>query len=241
MKDLQRIIKDKKCLVFIDLEATQISHEMIQIGAYKTYLKPDGTIRKCFKPFELLVKPKHRVGPVVTELTGITDYRVKKDGVTYRAALQAFRKYCGRDFDHCLFVVYGNSDGNIFKASGENNMDASMAETMFIVHHLFDFCAFAARYIRGDDGNPMSLTRLLDVFGIPFDGQAHTALADAKNLMHLYQAFLTSPEILKREYKKHLTRFSGENFAIREVVRKLAAGEDITAAEFDSIIEQAIQ
>lgn len=241
VKELKRILKERRCLVFIDLEATQTSHEVIQIGAYKTYLNDDLLIKKVFKPFELFVKPKHRVGKYVTELTGITDLQVKREGVTYRTALASLKKYCGRDYDKCLFVVYGNTDGSMLRATAENNMDASMQETMYIVHHIWDFCAYCSRYIKGQDGNPMSLTRVLEVFGIPFDGQAHSASADARNLMHLYQAFMRSPAILKREYKKTLTHYSGGNNVIREVITRLANGKDVSASDFDKIIEDSFR
>lgn len=241
MKDLKRILKNRRCIIFLDLEATQLTHEMIQIGAIKTYLNDDLVIRKVMKPFELYVKPKHKVGKLVTDLTGITDYTVRKEGVTYRSALQSFYKYCGKDLNDALIFVYGNSDGSIFRASAENNMDASMQETTYIIHHIFDFCAFASRYIKGDDGNPLSLSRLLALFGIPFDGQAHSALADARNLMHLYQAFLQSPSILKREYKKVLAKHSNKNSILGDIVSRLIAGETITPESFDEMIEGALK
>ena len=241
VKDLKHIIKDRTCLVFIDFEATQLTHEMIQIGAIKVYLKPDLTIKKTFKPYETLVKPKNHVGKIVTELTGLTDYRVKKDGVPYRVALNGLKKYCGRDFERCLFVVYGNSDGTILRSSGEHNMDASMPDTMFIVHHLFDFSSFAYRYIKGEDGNPMSLSRLVALFGIPFDGHAHTALDDARNLMNVYQAFLTDKEKVKHEYMKSLSHYTKGHPVITEVIRKLGKGETVTPEEFEAIVTRSLQ
>ena len=241
MKDLKRIIKDRTCLIFIDLEATQVTHEMIQIGAYKTYLNPDLTIKKVFRPFEMLVKPKHRVGKIVTDLTGLTDYKVKTQGVTYRTALLSFKAYCGKDFDRCLFVVYGNSDGSIFRASAENNMDASMPLTMSIVHRIFDFCGFAFRYIKGDDGNPLSLSRMVNLFSSPFDGHAHSALDDAKNLMHVYQAFLKSPAIVKREYKKVLALSCTQHAAVKEVITRLTAGKTVTPNDFEKILDEALK
>ena len=241
MKDLRKVLKDKRCLVFIDLEATQASHEMIQIGAYKVYLNDDLLIKKCFKPFQTYVKAKHHVGKYVTDLTGITDLMIKREGVSYRVALNSFKKYCGKDFYRSLFVVYGNSDASIFRASMENNLDASKEDTIHIVKHIFDFCFFAFKFIQGDDGNPLSLKRILDVFGVPFDGQAHDALADAKNLMHLYQAMLKSPNIMLREYKKTLSHFVGQNQLVTEVIHRLGNGKGITPEEFEAILKDTLE
>ena len=241
VKDLRKVIKDKRCLVFLDLEATQTSHEMIQIGAYKVYLDDNLLIKKCFKPFQTYVKPKHHIGKFVTDLTGITDLKVKREGVSYRVALNSFKKYCGKDFYRCLFVVYGNSDASIFRASMENNMDASKEDTIHIIKHIFDFCFFAFKFVQGEDGNPLSLKRILDVFGVPFDGQAHDALADTKNLMYLYQAMLKSPNIMLREYKKTLVHFVGQNQVITEVIHRLANGKTITPEDFEAILKDTFQ
>ena len=241
VKDLKKIIKERRCLVFIDLEATQISHEMIQLGAIKTYIGEDQKIKKVFKPFQTYVKPKHFVGKYVTQLTGINDLLLKREGVSYRVALNSFKKYCGKDFYRALFVVYGSSDGSIFYASMENNLDASKEDTLFIVRHIFDFGNFLLRYVKSDDGNQLSLTHALNAFGIAFDGQAHDALQDAKNLMTLYKATLENPDILSKEYKKTLLRFTVQNSAISEAIQRLANGQDVTAKEFDQMIEDSFQ
>ena len=46
MKILDRKLRKKRTLVFVDLEGTGFSHEMIEIGAYLATLNEDGTIKR---------------------------------------------------------------------------------------------------------------------------------------------------------------------------------------------------
>ena len=91
MKNLKRIVGNRKTLVFIDLEGTQFSHEMIAIGAVKVDLHKDCSVKKIHKGYYTLVLPKNKIGRVVTDLTGLTDAEVKKDGIRFRAAIQNFK------------------------------------------------------------------------------------------------------------------------------------------------------
>lgn len=58
MQKLMKRIEDAKYLVFLDLEGTQESHEMIAIGAVIYSLK-DKTLGKRAKPFKYYVKSKN--------------------------------------------------------------------------------------------------------------------------------------------------------------------------------------
>ena len=106
VKQLERALRGKKVLVFLDLEGTQFTHEMIEIGAYKVFLKDDLTVKKVLKGFKSYVRPHARIGKVVTDLTGITEELLVKEGLPYRVVQQAFRKYVGKDWEKCLFVTF---------------------------------------------------------------------------------------------------------------------------------------
>ena len=88
MQALEKILKGRKSLCFIDLEGTQFSHEMIAIGAVKVDVKRDGSVKKIHKGYYTLVKPKSRIGKVVTDLTGITEKDVKEKGVPFRIVMR---------------------------------------------------------------------------------------------------------------------------------------------------------
>jgi DNA polymerase III alpha subunit (gram-positive type) len=172
MKALEKELRGHDCLIFLDLEGTQFSHEMIEIGAYKVYLNKDQTVKKIFDGYTSYVKAKAKVGRVVTNLTGITDEKIKKDGVPFRVIQQGFRKYVGKDWGKCLYVTFGSHDLRIIMQSADNNMDASMEEARYVTHNAFDLSEFISRFIKDDNGNSLSLTNYLKVFNVPFEGQS---------------------------------------------------------------------
>lgn len=242
MRELEKALRGNKILIFLDLEGAQFSHEMIEIGAYKVVLKDDLTVKKIFKPYKAYVRAKSRVGKVVTELTGITDEKIEKEGIPYRVALNGLIKYVGnKDYHRCLFVTFGSFDKTIFQASGEHNKDASMDETRFITHHMFDFAEFLSRFVRDQNGNPYSLKNCLKLFGVEFEGREHDAACDALNLIDLYKAFLENPQIVKEEYKKVIARNHHLPGPVAMVMNKLNKGLTVGPEEYDYYVEEFLK
>ena len=118
MKKLAKILKGHKYLCFMDFEGTQISHEMIALGAVLCTLDKKGNIKKEKESFKIYVKPKNKVGNFVTKLTGITDEQLAKEGVSFNKAMNDFKKYCGMAFKKTTFLTFGNHD-----ARSELSMD----------------------------------------------------------------------------------------------------------------------
>ncbi|MDO5330386.1 MAG: exonuclease domain-containing protein [Bacillota bacterium] len=239
MRLLEKELKDKRVLVFLDLEGTQISHEMIEIGAYKVYLKNDLSVRKIMPGFKSYVKAKHPVGRIVTELTGITDAQIKKEGKPFRVVQESFKKYVGKDWTKCRFVTFGNHDCHIIMQTVMNNLDCNDMDGKFMVSHCFDFARFIACFIRDENGNNYSLSNYLKLFGVPFEGVAHDALADAYNLVDLYKAFLANHKLVEQEYKKTVVlKNSHLPEPIRLVMKDLRDGKTVTAEQYDSYIKE---
>ena len=205
MKILDRKLRKKRTLVFVDLEGTGFSHEMIEIGAYLATLNEDGTIKKVSAPFKRYVLAHHPIGHFVENMTHITQKFLEKEGKPFAEVLREFRKYVGKHWDDALFVTFGNHDMVIFHRSLEENEDASEVIVKYINKNNIDFSAFLSPYVQDLNGNPLSLANYLKVFGVQFEGRAHDALADAYNLMDLYKAALEKPNILIEEYAKTLT------------------------------------
>lgn len=240
MKALEKELKGAPVLVFIDLEGTQFSHEVTEIGAYKVKLNDDLSVKKIFRPFKTYVRAKGHVGPYVTKMTSITDDLLKKEGVPFRLAQQSFHKYVGNDWNKCRFVTFGNQDAAMMIASASNNMDASMEEARFFSHHVFDFASFISRYVRDAHGNPMSLVHYLQLFGVAFEGQAHDALYDAYNLISLYSAFLAQKDLVQKEYAKALSLNHSLPDPVRKAVERLATGEALSPEEFQSWLKEEL-
>ena len=69
MEIFLRETKNVDALVFMDLEATSFTSEMIEIGAYLAEINKDGSIKKVHAPFKRYVKAKHQVGFHVAQFT----------------------------------------------------------------------------------------------------------------------------------------------------------------------------
>lgn len=241
MKTLPVALRGKKCLLFLDLEGTQYSHEMIEIGAYKVVTKEDGSIKKVFPPYHAYVLAKHHVGPFVSKLTGLSDLKIRREGISFRQVQQQLKGYLGKDYEHCVPIAYGNEDAHIFLCSAENNMDASMEEARAFTRRFFDYAEFFGQYVRGADGNIMSLTRALNAMDVQFAGEAHSAQDDAFNLLQLHKAFLEKPDLILKYYKYALSRNPRVPKPVRRLIERLNAGETVTPEMWNALTLEDMQ
>ena len=116
MKKLAKATRGRKQLIFLDLEGTQFSHELIAIGAIKATIKTDGTIKKLYPGFKHYVLATQNVGNYVEKLTGITDDLLAREGIPFDKILLMLKKYVGtnlsktkfRHLGHTTFVSYAN-------------------------------------------------------------------------------------------------------------------------------------
>ena len=240
MKKFERLLKGHKSLVFLDFEGTQFSHEMIAIGATHVIIDRHGYIKKHKKPFRVYVKAHNRVGKIVTELTGITDEMLKKNGVSFFTAMSELKKYCGLSFRKSSFITFGNHDMKILSSSISYSFDFPKEIVQCIQQNYIDFSAFIGEFMRDDKGNPLSLIRYCDAFGVKQAGPAHDPAVDAENLAWLYDATMRHSEILLEEYKKVLKSFNHFPQPVSNVIKKLANNENVTSDEFDKEIKDYI-
>ena len=240
MKKFERLLKGHKSLVFLDFEGTQFSHEMIAIGATRVIIDRHGYIKKHKKPFRVYVKAHNRVGKIVTDLTGITDEMLKQKGVSFFTAMSELKKYVGLSFRKSSFITFGNHDMKILSSSISYSFDFPKETVQCIQQNYIDFSAFIGEFMRDDKGNPLSLIRYCDAFGVKQAGPAHDPAVDAENLAWLYDATMRKSEILLEEYKKVLKSFNHFPQPVSNVIKKLANNENVTSDEFDKEIKDYI-
>ena len=241
MKKVNRILKGRKYLCFLDFEGTQFSHEMIAYGSYFTYLNKNGEIVKAKNPIRSYVKCKNSIGKFVRELTGITEKDLEKYGVDFATAMNQIKKYCGFNFKKTMFVTFGNHDIRILNQSCSYNLNAPSEICDVIKKNYFDFQPVISEFIKDDHGNPLSLTHYLETFGVQFDGTAHDPMYDAVNLAKLYSVFLKEKDIVLNEYCKVLNRSNVGPEPVNNAVRKLLSGESVTPEEFKDFIRDYIE
>ena len=240
MEIFLRETKNVDALVFMDLEATSFTSEMIEIGAYLAEINKDGSIKKVHAPFKRYVKAKHQVGFHVAQLTGITDEKLRNEGEDFPAVLSSFRKYVGKFWDSCRFVTFSEHDMVIVKNTMAQYRDLNPSYARNIYRHHLDLQRLLDRYIQDQNGNPYSLTNYLKVFGLEFDGKAHDAIYDALNLLDLYKVAREGKEIFIKEYKNVLCGAKTRP-VIKEIIHMLSEGKTVTPEMFDALLEDTFK
>lgn len=240
VRKLEKALRGCRVLVFVDLEGTQYSHEITEIGAYKVWLNDDLSVKKIGRPFRCYSKPKHPIGSFVSKMTGITEDKLAKEGVPFNVAQNSFRKYVGADWTRCLFLTYGNQDAFMMHQSLECCPEGRVEDVKLFAHRNLDFSAFLSNYVRDSKGNNLSLIHACEAFEVPLVGQAHDALNDARDLIGLYNAFVTKKEILKSFYLKVLALGKISSPSIKKAAKQLSKGQDVTHEQFEKWIEEEL-
>ncbi len=242
MKKVLKKLKNHRYICFLDFEGTQFSHEMIAIGAILVVIDPKtGRIKKRKAPFKTYVRAHNRIGSYVERLTGIKEDFLKQKGVTFDTAMKHFKTYCGLNFKKATFITYGNHDMRILGQSIAYNLAYPKEVTSQIQKNYFDYSAFIGEFVRDENGNPLSLIHLCELFGVTEAGQAHDPEIDAINLANLYDSFLEKKDLVLDEYKKHIKNHSNNlPVPIHNIIVRLASGENVTSDEFNEELKKYI-
>ena len=240
MKKLLKAFKGYHNLLFLDFEGTQFSHEMIAYGAIFVSIDKNGKVKKKKEAIKKYVKAKNQVGKFVENLTGISDFDLRRYGVSFAQALKDLKKYCGINFKKTIFITFGPHDMRILNQSHSYNLDADKDILNTIKKNYLDFQGFISEFIKDDNNNPLSLSHYLNIFGIEFDGKVHDPKYDAINLEILYEQFMEKKDVVTSEYNKVLANKNNLPAPIGKVVKKLASGENVTAEEFQTYLKDYI-
>lgn len=239
MRLLKEEIGEPRELVFLDLEGTQLSHETIAIGACKYFCGPDllPLPGKKIQVFKRLIKPQSPVGGVVTILTGITDDRLKTEGITFHKALvelMTFTKCTGKK----VYITFGNQDLNMLYQSKIRAND-QLCQDFYdhIKRNWFDMQAFVSRFVHDERHMTFSQPKLLEIYEAKNLQHAHDPLYDAENLMNLFIQVIKRPDITLREFKKNLLTSKDFFIISKPFIDDLCNGKDVSAIDFNKAIE----
>lgn len=237
MESFNKLLKNRKSLIFLDFEGTQFSHEIIAIGALKTELC-DGVISKEYTTFKRYVKSYGPIGKIVSSMTSIDNQTLIQYGITLEQMFDEFKDFVGEDFSSCAFIVFGTNDVKMIIDSIKLSSPSNEKIGIDICKNTIDFLAFISQYIRDENGNNYSLVNYLKVFNIEPYGQSHDPLNDAIDLMNLTNAFLSDKQIKNKEYRQILKKQKIYPQPIKRIINRLLNGEVVTPEEFDKEIEK---
>lgn len=243
MRLLKEEIGSPKELVFLDLEGTQLSHETIAIGACKYFCDENllPLSKKGMTVFKKLVKPKEPVGGVVTVLTGITDDRLRHEGVSFHKALVELM-----DFTKCsgkkVYVTFGNQDLNmLYQSKIRSNDQLSVDFFDHIRRNWFDLQAFISRFVHDEKHLTFSQAKLLEIYEAEDLKHAHDPLYDAENLRNLFIQIIKRPDITLREFKKHMVSSKDFLNIVAPFVKDLLNAKDVYSIDFNKAIEDYLK
>lgn len=225
MKNLNKLIKGHKHIIFMDFEGTQFSHEMIAISAVVATLDRNNAIKTLKPPFKRYVKAKNKVGSYVSKLTNITDEDLKNNGVLFSRALKEFKTYCGRAWNSASFVTFGNHDLKILTSSISYTLDYPKDITSDIQKNYYDFTVLLNEFVKDEHNNALSLLKACELFEVEIIGEHHDPAADCINLAHLYDAFIRRKDILLDEYIKVLTKHTSLPTPILRIIQSIGNGK----------------
>ena len=202
MKLLTSKLNDATQIVFIDFEGTQLTQEIIAIGAVKCELDSKKQIKKFYKPFKVYVASEGVVGPFVENLTGITDLYLFQYGLNFEDAIEKFKNYVGKDLNFTSFMTFGGYDMRLLHETALLN---NLEEDDFVnkIHKKnIDFNHIFSKFVRSDRNEQLSLADACKKFNVEIKGELHDPEYDAINLAYLYNAFLKEKTIVREEYLK---------------------------------------
>lgn len=240
MKNLRKLLKGHKYIVFMDFEGTQFSHEMIAIGAIATTLDSKNRIKRMKEPFKLLVKPKNKVGKYVVELTGISDEELKDKGVIFSRAMNEFKTYCAHAFKKATFVTFGSHDLKILTSSISYTLDYPKDVTSQIQKNFFDFTSLLNEFVKDDNNNALSLLHACEMFHVTPVGEHHDPSADAVNLALLYDAFIKEKAIVLDRYIKVLEKTPSLPEPIHNLIKEIYAGKEVNLSTLEKYCKDYI-
>ena len=243
VKTLNKKIGSSPFVVFLDLEGTQFTHEVISIGAIITKVGANGVVTPTKKGFHEYVIAQEKVSKFITELTGISQDIVEKQGLTFSEAMRRLRIYIGVPLSKIKLVTFGFSDILMFQSSLKHQPENEATKEMvtFFKNNHVDFQALLNQYVKDNNGQGLSLLNAVQKFNLRFDGAQHNALSDAINLMNLYNSFQTSYDIVLYEYKKILEKNQKLPRAIARVMKHLNEGKTVTPQIYNKLIEDEIR
>lgn len=239
MKEINKVLKSSKVVIFLDFEGTQFSQEIIAIGAVKVTLDNKNHIKKVFPGFKKYVKAFGEVGKIVTNLTGITDQILDKEGVNFLYAMKYLQTYCGTA-KNMKFITYGNFDMRMLYQSSEVNKMKDNPFIKKIYANYIDFTSIFNQYVKSKKNTQLSLIDALNVFEITPEGEHHDPLFDAKNLMLLYEAFITKKSVVSEEYRKVILNHKQYPAPVMKILNDLKNNKTVSYSDLTKYIEEDI-
>ena len=241
MKKLTSLLNDAKQIIFMDFEGTQLTQEIIAIGAVKAELDNKKQIKKLSKPFKVFITSEGVVGPFVENLTGITDLYLFQYGIPFEEAIEKFKTYVGKDLNFTSFMTFGRYDMRLLHETALlNNLEEDDFVNKIYTKNI-DFTSVFSKFVRSEKSEQLSLADACKIFNLEIKGNLHDPEYDAINLAYLYDAFLREKSIVREEYLKVIKKNPHLPSPLIKALHRLESNGSITFKELLDYIDEEIK
>lgn len=240
MKILKNLLEDCKHLLFIDFEGTQMSHEVIAIGALICDCDSSYIPSNEYKTFKCYVKANAPIGYIIETMTGITQSKLDDEGLTFEDAMLKLNLFIANKTDKLKVVTYGNQDVRMLMTtlSKVNNPSPFLKEFCnFLAKNTLDFGTFISKYIRGKKNEFISLIHLRDFLKIAPSGTSHDPLVDSMDLYNIFKTITSHKEILIEAYTSLLVNSNLVPASIKNLIVDLVNGKTVSPEDFKLALE----
>lgn len=170
-------------LTCLDLELNQPSRKICQIGA----VVGDTKTGEISQRLRIYVNPGEPIAPFITELCGITQEQIDKEGASLKEAYLKLREFHLKHSEFINPLTWGGGDSmELHEQLGEDSVDWCFgrrwidAKTLYVSHNI----AKENKVLSG--GLSSSMKR----FNLKFNGRKHDAQDDAENTFKIYYHML---------------------------------------------------
>lgn len=221
--------------IFLDLEATQFSKEIISIGA----------ISDKGEEFYRLIQVKRKITKLITDLTGITNNDLKK-AHKFCEVFDEFWDWCCKQKtskkEKVMFFVYGNFDRELIKA--EYTRRPKDKRLFYIYNNIIDVQYHLMMSMYGTIAYSLSLLKATKQLTRNDSlEQDHNSLNDAKLLKLLYEN-IGNPNIenIIHAEKENCVRNIKKNYGKKSLKNKdllnyLRQKENLSSLTFEEVID----
>lgn len=183
----------KKINIYLDLEATQYSFEIISIGA----------ITENNEEFYNLIKPKTKITKFITNLTGLNNIDLNQS-LDFSKVFDIFWNWIEKikKEENIKFYTFGDFDIVLLKkAYTRNNKDKRLK---YILNHIINIQPIIMRNLKHTNNQLSLLNTVKLITNNQNIKQTHNSLEDAKLLKNILDNIEPNLENIK-EYYKYIT------------------------------------
>ena len=223
-QEILRKLLPADCLVFFDLEATEIRHQAISFGMV-------GLKKKSGKSLGEL-KTEDNIGEFVENLTGITPELIEKEGKTFSEALVEILNLL-RPFSKKVYLSYSDSDMMILAHTIHKKINVEDNFFRMISNSYLDLQNYYSKRILSEKGKTLSLFKLASLLQVEEEDRKHDALSDSIVLKNVFlQYFKREDLVYPLAIRSLQTSVIGKEVKFY-LLEEVLAGREVSLSSFE--------